>query len=56
MMHILSFPKKGKGEQIFIEFQGNVDKMIQYSLAPKITMSCAHDHYNDPVLGVISKL
>ena len=26
--------------------------MIQFSLASKITMSCAHDHYNGPVLGV----
>ncbi|KPA09982.1 Addiction module antidote protein, HigA [Candidatus Magnetomorum sp. HK-1] len=50
---IVAFPKKGKGERIFIEFQGNVDKMIRFSLASKITMSCAHDHYNGPVLGVI---
>jgi addiction module HigA family antidote len=50
---IVAFPKKGKGERIFIEFQGNVDKMIQFSMASKITMSCAHDHYNGPVLGVI---
>jgi addiction module HigA family antidote len=50
---IVAFPKKGKGERIFIEFQGNVDKMIQFSLASKITMSCAHDHYNGSVLGVI---
>jgi len=50
---IVAFPKKGKGERIFIEFQGSVDRMIQFSLASKITMSCAHDHYNGPVLGEI---
>ncbi|KPA10479.1 hypothetical protein MHK_009331 [Candidatus Magnetomorum sp. HK-1] len=51
---IVAFPKKNThGERIFIEFQGNIDEMIRFSLASKITMSCAHDHYNGPILGVI---
>ncbi len=40
-------------ERVFIEFQGYLYVWIQYSLAAKMAMSCAHDKYDGPVLGTI---
>jgi uncharacterized LabA/DUF88 family protein len=45
--------KSDKG-MIFIEFHGYKDSMINYRLASKVTMSCAHELYTGPVyMGVI---
>ncbi|MCP4622539.1 MAG: HigA family addiction module antidote protein [bacterium] len=53
IMAVPSAPNWKDLERVFIEFQGYLYKWIQYSLAAKMTMACAHDKYDGPVLGTI---
>ncbi len=53
---IMAFPISRDREDleiVVIEFQGYSHKWINYSLATKIAMYCAHAKFNGPVLGVI---
>jgi len=40
-------------ERVYIEFQGYKSDMIRYSLASKVTLSCAQERYAGPVLAGI---
>jgi hypothetical protein len=45
---------KGDMGIIFIEFHGYKDSMINYRLASKVTLACAHELYTGPVyMGII---
>ena len=45
---------KGDKGIIFIEFHGYKDSMINYRLASKVTLACAHELYTGPVyMGII---